>query len=374
MESIGRLAGGVAHDFNNLLMVMFNYLELAQRRLDADNPAKSHLTQVFKAAERAAGLTRQLLAFARKQVIHPRVLCPREVVANIEPMLRRMIGEDLTLRTVLDPQTGNVLADASQLEQVLMNLAVNARDAMPDGGQLTISTGTGAVREDEENKHPDARPGPYVFLAVTDTGCGIAPEHIPHIFEPFFTTKEIGKGSGLGLATIYGIVAQHDGWISITTKKERGTTFRICFPEFKAPPSVERPANSGHALPRGTETILVAEDDPTVRLVVGGILARCGYKVIEAVSGVEALDIWKSRGNEVDLLLTDMVMPDGVTGRELAEKLLADKPGLKVIYSSGYSPEVAGGELPLKEGINFLQKPYNPRQLAQIVRQCIDRS
>jgi PAS domain S-box-containing protein len=374
MEAIGTLAAGVAHDFNNILTVIEGHASLllvpGLDRADIEDSAN----QIIESADRAAGLTRQLLIFGRKQVAQPVSLDLNEVVSNLTKMLRRIVGEHISLESHLTPDLPLIHGDPGMMEQVLMNLAVNARDAMASGGKLTISTGSGVVSGAEERKHPDAVPGPYVYLSVEDSGSGISPDHLPHIFEPFFTTKEVGKGSGLGLATVYGIVTQHDGWISIATKPDRGTTFRICFPAVQSARSQMESGPDKSSMPGGSEAILVAEDDPTVRNIVSGILKRCGYNVIEAVSGVEALDLWDKHRESVSLLLTDMVMPDGVTGRELAERLLAQKPGLKVIYSSGYSPEIAGGEMSLQEGVNFLQKPYNPQKLAQIVRRQLDHA
>ena len=257
------------------------------------------------------------------------------------------------------------------IEQVLLNLVVNSRDAMPAGGQLTIATGMETLDERQARQNPDATPGPHVWLAVADTGCGIAPEQLPRIFEPFFTTKEVGKGTGLGLATVYGIVKQHRGWITISSGINKGTTFRIYFPAVKGPRAEDRTGPLALQLPRGTETLLVVEDDFPVRMLVSNLLQRCGYTVLQAESGVAALQVWNEHRNRIRLLFTDLIMPDGMTGRELAEKLQSEKPGLKVIYTSGYSTEVGKG-LQLIEGVNFLQKPYPSGKLVQAVRKSLD--
>jgi CheY-like chemotaxis protein len=287
-------------------------------------------------------------------------------------MLQRILGEDIALQAEYAPNLPPVRADVGMLEQVLLNLAVNSRDAMPRGGRLAISTRAQTFSNDDAAHNADMAPGLHVCLGVSDTGSGIAPEVLPRIFEPFFTTKEVGKGTGLGLATVHGIVKQHHGWIEVASEAGRGTAFQIYLP---AMTDGRRVAESAPAdtLPRGTETILVVEDESAVRLLVVHLLERCGYSVLQTESGVEALEIWKTHRDEVDLLLTDLVMPGGISGRELAARLLAEKPRLKVVYTSGYSADVAGKAVTLVEGSNFLQKPYQPFKLAQTVRACLDQ-
>ncbi|MGA2280637.1 MAG: response regulator [Verrucomicrobiota bacterium] len=373
MESIGQLAGGVAHDFNNILTVIQGNASLL---LDAKNLSEADVDlakQIIHAAERAAGLTRQLLVFSRKQVMQPAHLNLNEVVGNMTKMLQRILGEDIALQSDYTPILPLVFADAGMIEQVLLNLAVNARDAMPDGGRLTIATTSKSIGREYTQQNPAAIPGRCVCLSVSDTGCGIAPEQLSHIFEPFFTTKEIGKGTGLGLATVYGIVKQHRGWIEIKSQVGKGTTFRIYLPAAKDITAKQKTTVVAEELPHGDEVILVVEDEQPVRLLVGNLLQRCGYTVLLAVSGIAALDVWEKHKDGIQLLLTDMVLPDGMMGRELAEKLKGEKPQLKVIYTSGYSANVVGKGPSLVEGINFLQKPYHPHKLAQTVRDCLDR-
>ena len=372
MEAIGQLAGGVAHDFNNILTVIQGHasLLLNPQLKPSERADCSH--QIVRTAERAAGLIRQLLLFSRKQVMQPVNLNLNDVVGGMTKMLKRILGEDIALRSDLAPTLPPVFGDAGMLEQVLLNLAVNSRDAMPAGGRLTIATGMELLEERQAEQNPDALPGLHVWLAVTDTGCGIAPEILQHIFEPFFTTKDIGKGTGLGLATAYGIVRQHRGWIGVTSEINKGTTFRICLPASAGERAEDKGAPLQLQLPRGSETVLLVEDDVPVRLLVGNLLQRCGYTVLQAESGLAALDIWREHCKGIHLLLTDMVMPDGMTGRELAERLQAEKPELKVIFTSGYNADAGKGP-PLIEGVNFLQKPYPSGRLAQTVRNRLDR-
>jgi PAS domain S-box-containing protein len=373
MESIGQLAGGVAHDFNNILTVIQGNASLlidAKKLSEADVDLAK---QIVHAAERAAGLTRQLLVFSRKQVMQPAHLSLNEVVGNMTKMLQRILGEDIALRSDYTSNLPLILADAGMIEQVLLNLAVNARDAMPAGGRLMIATSSETIGEEYAQQNPAATPGRCVCLSVSDTGCGIAPEHRLHIFEPFFTTKEIGKGTGLGLATVYGIVKQHRGWIEIESQVGKGTTFHIYLPAARDITAKQKTTAVAEELPHGDEVILVVEDEQPVRLLVVNLLQRCGYTVLPAVSGIAALDVWEKHKDGIQLLLTDMVLPDGMMGRELAEKLKGEKPQLKVIYTSGYSADVVGKGPSLVEGVNFLQKPYHPHKLAQTVRDCLDR-
>lgn len=371
MESIGRLAGGVAHDFNNLLMAMANYLALAMCRLEPDHPARGHLSHTMQAADRAAGLTRQLLAFARKQIINPKVICPREVVANIEPMLRRMIGEDLTLRTVLQPDSGNVMADVSQLEQVLMNLAVNARDAMPRGGTLTIETTNSRLDEEYCRTRVGATPGEYVLISVTDSGAGMTPEMLGRLFEPFFTTKEPGKGTGLGLATCHGIVNQHGGHIAVYSEVGRGTSVKVFLPR-AGEPAHPGGTSAAAAAPRGgTETILLAEDSDMVRDLATTALREAGYTVIAGADGRRALEAARAFPGRIDLVVTDVVMPE-MSGVVLAQEIEKDRPGMRVIYMSGYTEETISGHGVPSGGTHFIAKPFMTDVLLGKVREVLD--
>ncbi|HTQ50150.1 MAG TPA: PAS domain S-box protein, partial [Candidatus Acidoferrales bacterium] len=372
MEAFGQLAGGVAHDFNNLLTVIQGSGSLLLNpQLNPEEKAGCS-RQIVQAAERAASLTRQLLMFSRKHVLQVDTINLNEVVGNMTKMLQRILGEDIVLHAEYDPKIAAVSADAGMLEQVLLNLAVNSRDAMPKGGRLLIATS----RENLGAGHPqmpvDMAPGTYVCLKVTDTGCGIAPEVLPHIFEPFFTTKETGKGTGLGLATVYGIIQQHHGWVTVSSEPGRGATFYVYLPAAAgAPAQVE--AASPPKLPRGTETILLTEDEPAVRALASNILRRCGYTILPAESGVAALEIWHEYRDKIQLLLTDIIMPDGITGYDLAEQLKLERPQLKVIYTSGYTGDILSRYPTLIRDYCFLQKPYQPYRLAQTVRDCLDQ-
>jgi PAS domain S-box-containing protein len=373
MEALGQLSGGVAHDFNNLLTVIQVNAALIARG-QVSKAVKEHAGDIIAASDRAAALTRQLLMVSRKQVMQQRVIDVNDVVRNMMRMLQRALGEDITLRADCSTQLPLVKADVGMLEQVLLNLAVNARDAMPTGGQLTIATGERRIRDAHPQPGFEVTPGPHVFVAVSDTGAGIAKELLPHIFEPFFTTKDVGKGTGLGLATVYGIIRQHQGWIDVASEAGRGTTFCFYLPVTNAR-LLEEDARiaSSSDLPQGHETLLVVEDEDALRQLVVGVLERCGYTVIAARSGVHALELWPQVAGRVQLLLTDLVMPGGVTGRELAERLHQEVPSLRVVYTSGYTAAQSGTGEPLVEGVNFLQKPYQPDTLARIVRAALDR-
>jgi PAS domain S-box-containing protein len=374
MEAIGQLSGGVAHDFNNLLTVIQVNAALIMREQTSTRSAREHASDIIEASDRAAALTRQLLMVSRKQVMQQSVVDVNDIVRNMTRMLHRALGEDIALVAHCSTQLPFVKADVGMLEQVLLNLAVNARDAMPGGGQLTIATGEKLVGDAQSSRGFDVKPGPHVFVSVSDSGTGIAAEALPHIFEPFFTTKDVGKGSGLGLATVYAIIRQHHGWIDVASQPGRGTTF--CF---YLPVTTERRRDDERRfaddadLPRGTETILVVEDEDALRNLVVGLLERCGYTVIPASSGAHALELWPSIRDRVTLVLTDLVMPGGVTGRDLAGRLRAERPALCVLYTSGYAATQAGDGEPLVEGQNFLQKPYQPDRLARIVRDVLDR-
>jgi CheY-like chemotaxis protein len=328
--------------------------------------------QIAVASERAANLTRQLLTFSRRQILQPKNLDLNEVVNNMTKMLRRLLGEDITLQVNYARNLPLVHADSGMMEQIVMNLAVNARDAMPKGGRLFISTCTVDIDSALAAQTPGAAPGQYVCICVKDTGKGIPPEILPHIFEPFFTTKDVGKGTGLGLATVYGIVQQHHGVIKVSSKVGSETLFQVLLPALTEQAA---PADSEDAEPEvrsGSETVLVVEDEAPLRALVRNVLKRYGYEVLEASSGVDALPVWLEHRDRISLLLTDIVMPHGVSGRDLAERLRKDKPDLKVIYSSGYSQAIGESDLVLREGLNFLQKPYHPRVLAKAVRDCLD--
>ena len=372
LEAIGQLAGGVAHDFNNLLTVINGNaaLLIGQGRLDAEGVGLAR--QVIEAAERAASLTRQLLMFSRKQPLRLTDLDLNEITQKMTRMLHRILGEDISLRTSCESGLPPIHGDVGMVEQTLLNLAVNARDAMPTGGTITITTALRRFAAADLREHPDSVAGTFVCLSVADTGTGIAAANLPHIFEPFFTTKDVNKGTGLGLAMVYGVVKQHHGWIEVATAAGKGTTFRIYLPALPARETSKPQREPSLQLPPGKETVLVVEDEPALRSLVQNVLARCGYTVLMAGSGNEAIGIWDPNRDRVDLLLTDIIMPDGLTGRQLAEKFLAEKPGLKVIYTSGYSPETAGLQSGELEGRLFLPKPYSPSQLAQCVREALD--
>jgi PAS domain S-box-containing protein len=372
MEGIGQLAGGVAHDFNNILAVMMMQAELAGMVKNTPEEVREGLREIRVAAEHAANLTRQLLLFSRRQVIQPRQLDLNEVVTSLAKMLQHIIREDVRLQLHLHSAPLLTYADAGMLDQLLMNLAVNARDAMPKGGRLIIETAERVIDAEQAGLNPDASPGRYAWLSVSDTGCGIPPKVLPHIFEPFFTTKEAGKGTGLGLATVFGIVKQHRGWLKVYSEAGKGTTFQIFLPASDA--SAEALAKEAvKPKPRGgSETILLVEDETSLRTLTRTVLERQGYHVLEANNGVEAQQVWTEQQSGIALLLTDLVMPAGVDGRELAARLQIQRPGLKVIFTSGYSADIAGRELTLKAGQNFIQKPCPPDQLLEAVRNCLD--
>ena len=372
MEAIGQLAGGIAHDFNNILTVIHGHASLLIAGGSLTGVSARSAQQIGQAAERAAGLTRQLLTFSRRQVMQPRRLDMNEVVRNISKMLERLLGEDITLQLEYFPQPALVQADAGMMEQVLLNLAVNSRDAMPKGGKLGIKIAMAEVSPADLAQHPEAQPGRFVCVSAIDTGCGIVPENLRRIFEPFFTTKEVGKGTGLGLATAYGIVKQHQGWIDVESELGEGTTFRVFLPVTSEPAPADNDQPGQQTIRGGTETILVVEDEAPVRELVCNLLASHGYTILQAESGQKALLVWKDNKDRVDLLLTDLVMPERLNGRELAEKLWAERPKLKVIFTSGYSADVVGKDFLLRTGLSYLQKPYAPQNLTLMVRNCLD--
>jgi two-component system cell cycle sensor histidine kinase/response regulator CckA len=371
MEAIGQLAGGVAHDFNNILTVIHGHASLLVSS-ELEESAVRSAQQITQAAERAAALTRQLLTFSRRQLIQPRKLDMNKIVNNMTDLLGRLLGEDVALQLDYCLSPAMVEADVGMMEQVLLNLAVNARDAMPKGGQLTVSIAIVDLDEAHVQHHPEARVGRFVCVSNADAGCGIPPENLQRIFEPFFTTKEVGKGTGLGLATVYGIVKQHQGWVEVESTVGKGTTFRIYIPYVGlAQADAERPTTQV-TVRGGSETILLVEDEKPVRELVSRVLQKYGYRIVQAGSGAEAIEVWNRHKDEISLLFTDLVMPDNMNGRELAEKLRAQHPGLKVIFTSGYSADIVGKDFKLEPELNFLQKPYHPQTLALTVRRCLD--
>jgi two-component system cell cycle sensor histidine kinase/response regulator CckA len=373
MESVGQLAGGIAHDFSNMLTVINGYSMLLLDRPELPPALAESLKHIYVAGGRAANLTRQLLIFSRKSYAHRQSIDLNEAVETLAAMLRRMIGEHIRLELDLAHPLPRVLADTSMLEQVLMNLAVNARDAMPKGGGLVIATGSGETTAEDGRRHPDAKPGPHVWLGVRDTGCGIPAEILPRIFEPFFTTKEEGKGTGLGLATVFGIARQHEGWVDVESEVGAGTLFRVFLPIAPLQSEEVRTAADNLLVQGGKEVILLVEDEEAVRAYARTVLEMNGYKVLEAASGVDALEVWKRHRDRIALLVTDLVMPDEMTGLELAQRLVVEKPGLKVLFSSGYNPEMAAAALQTEAGYSFLHKPYQPKTLARMVREMLDK-
>ncbi len=373
MEAVGQLAAGVAHDFNNILAVIQLQASFLKTERDLAPQQLESASEIENAAKRAANLTRQLLLFSRRQTMQPRDLDLNQSINDMTKMLRRTIGDDIQVQFKFAMEPLLIHADAGMLDQVLMNLAVNAHDAMPQGGQLVIETSAVEFDESVRAQSPLARPGSFVCLSVSDTGCGIPPENLPRIFEPFFTTTDISKGTGLGLATVFGIVEQHQGWVSVCSEVGRGTTFRIYLPRLAAQSGQESGQPELATVRGGKETILIVEDEGTLRSSMRKALSQLGYRVLESVSGVEAQKVWEQHRNKIVLLVTDLVMPGGMTGRDLAERFLKENSKLKVIYTSGYSVEVASKDFPLEEGVNFLAKPFGAHKLAQTVRDRLDR-
>jgi len=374
MEGIGQLAGGVAHDFNNILAVIQMQSELLKGSAGASAEQSEFADEIGITVQRAAALTRQLLLFSRREVFQPSDLDLNASVTNTAKMLTRIVGESNRMQLKLASQPMFIHADAGMMDQVLMNLVVNARDAMPNGGQLIIETAGVEFDEFAASQSAQAQVGSFVRLSVSDSGCGIPPEVLPKIFEPFFTTKDVGKGTGLGLATVFGIVQQHQGWVNVYSEVGHGTTFQIYLPRL-ARNMGQKSSQPGLAnMPGGNETILLAEDDPSLRVSVRQTLSRLGYRILEVPTGIKAMEVWRENRDEIRLLLTDMVMPDGMTGKDLAQRILQEEPQMKVIYMSGYSAEVIGRDFPLKEGVNFLIKPFQAAKLAQTIRNCLDGS
>jgi two-component system, cell cycle sensor histidine kinase and response regulator CckA len=360
----------VAHDFNNLLTSILGHTELMLDELPGDHALRADLGEIRHAAERAADLTSQLLAFSRKQVIEPRILDLNETIGRIAGMLRRLIGEHIELVTALEPTLGRVLADSGQLEQVLVNLVVNARDAMPEGGRLRIETANVVLDAAFAREHEGAHPGPYVMLAVIDEGAGIDPEIQPHIFEPFFTTKDKAKGTGLGLATVYGIVKQSGGYVTVESAQERGTTMRVHLP-LAVVTSLPAAAAQEERATKGSETILLVEDEDSVRGLARRILARAGYTVLTARDADEATRVSAQYEDPIELLLTDVIMA-GLSGPRLAEALIRLRPELGVLFMSGYNEDTIIRQGVLRQGVAYLQKPFTPSGLTRRVREALD--
>jgi PAS domain S-box-containing protein len=370
MEAIGQLAGGIAHDFNNLLTVIHGNVQLVltdESQLKEEN--RQCLKQVADATERAADLTRQLLAFGRKQVVQFQPLNLNHVISNFTKMLKRVIGEHIALQCCCAEDLPAVNADVGMIEQVLLNLIVNARDAMPQGGSIVIITEAVSIDASHAETQPEAQTGEFVCIAVGDTGTGIYPEYLPRIFEPFFTTKEAGKGTGFGLATVYGIVKQHRGWIEVSSELGKGTTFKIFLPATASVAAIKSTPQTKAIPAGGREKILLVEDDADVRMVTRGVLEGSGYQIWEAANGLEALNVWKTNASQIDLLLTDVIMPGGLNGWELADRLSGERPGLKVILMSGYNADLPGKIQPHS---HILPKPFSLESLTETVRICLD--
>jgi two-component system, cell cycle sensor histidine kinase and response regulator CckA len=373
MEAFGQLAGGIAHDFNNVLTAIKGNVSLLQTKRLSGSERKTITNEISEAADRATSLTRHLLTFSRRRLTQTEPLDLNEVVASVVQMLRRLIGEHIVLKTQYPQEAVPLDADASMLEQALVNLAVNARDAMLDGGRLTIETSKVQIDKPEASLSGHGLPGQYARLSVSDTGTGIAAEHLPHLFEPFFTTKEPGKGTGLGLATVLNIVEQHRGWIEVDSHLGLGSTFHLYLPTStkNKVTSSARPVE-GLSIPRGTETILLVEDEEAVRRSIGNMLTHYGYHIHAAMSAAAALEIWRQHRESIRLIVTDIVMPGSVNGRALFDKMRSEKPSLRVIFCSGYTDDILGNDASLRKTQNFIEKPFAPEKLLQKMRACLD--
>jgi len=371
MEAVGRLSGGIAHDFNNLLGVIIGYSQVLKRRLDPKNPLLEHVEEIEKAGQRATALTRQLLAFSRQQILTPSILQLNDLVLDMAKMLSRLLGEDIDVSTSLCPDLGMVKADRGQIEQVIMNLAVNARDAMPKGGKLRIETANVELDQAYVWQHPGAKPGHYVKLAVIDTGTGIDKENLAHIFEPFFTTKGVGKGTGLGLATVYGVVKQSGGYIWVDSEPGEGASLQVFLPQVSEPASATAASAPVAEARGGSETILLVEDSEPLRKLTRAFLETHGFKVLVAEDGEEALQVEARHAGKINLLLTDIVMP-GINGRVLAERLLLKQPGTRVLYISGYTDNFIAVQGALEHGMVLLNKPFTEEALIRKVREVLD--
>ena len=371
MEAVGKLAGGIAHDFNNLLTIILGYSDIAIRKFSASDPMQNIINEIKKAGERASALTKQLLAYSRKQVLQPQVFDLNDLIANLNAMLRRLIGEDIEFVTAASSTLGMIKADPSQVEQIIMNLVINSRDAMPGGGKLTIKTRMENFLEPRLFPQFDIEPGPYVVLSISDNGCGMDSDTVKQIFDPFFTTKDIGKGTGLGLSMVYGIVKQSGGYIYVYSELGHGTTFNIYFPrieEGEAKSAVEKPDTQLHT---GYETILLVEDEESVREMITHILRDSGYTVFETSCGTEAYSLFETNKEKISLLITDVILPK-INGREIAGYLTSIKPALKVLYISGYTDDAVVHHGVLEEQIAFLQKPFSPHFILMKVREMLD--
>ena len=371
LEAIGQLAGGVAHDFNNLLTAIMGYGQLLTKRLDTHGPARRDVDEILRAADRAASLTRQLLAFSRQQVLEPRVLDLNAAVSDVDKMLRRLVGEDVDLVTAPAADLGRVKVDPGQIEQVLMNLVVNARDAMPQGGKLTIETANVELDASHVQARHEMKPGEYVMLAVSDTGCGMTHEVASRVFEPFFTTKELGKGTGLGLSTVHGIVKQSGGHIELYSEPGQGTTFKVYLPRVQESAEALPASHGPISQCEGTETLLLVEDEDTIRRAMRESLELMGYLVLEAKDGSHAITHCERRGQPIDLLVTDVVMPL-MSGPELVQRVMLVRPGLRVLFVSGYADHALVHRGLRTAGSAFLQKPFTPERLARKVRELLD--
>jgi len=370
MEAVGRLAGGVAHDFNNMLTAIRSYADLLLADMPPGSPLCADVLEISKAADRASALTRQLLAFSRQQVLRPRLVDLNATVDGMQKMLKRLNTANIQLTCRLAPRLWTVAADPGELERVIMNLMLNARDAMPDGGRLSIETSNIDIDEDYANKHANTVPGPYVMLAVTDTGIGMSREVRERLFEPFFTTKEKGKGTGLGLSSVYGIVKQSGGFVWVYSEPGRGTTFKVYLPRAdEAQPRFTPTPRRNRRV--GAETILLVEDDDEVRHVATRILSRNGYRVLEAANGADALKISESETEPVDLIITDLMMPE-MGGSELAEKIRETQPDARILFTSGYTEDAVVRQTFLRQGEAFIEKPFTPASLAQKARELLD--
>ena len=372
MEAIGHLAAGVAHDFRNILTVIQGHAYLRLNTPGLDAKTTDSFKQITLAVDRASNLTQQLLAFSRKQIMRMEVVNVNRLLRHLSDMLARLIGEHITLQYEFAESLPCTEADVCSIEQVLLNLAVNARDAMPQGGHLTVSTALAHVAADA-NSHPEATAGDFLCISVADTGCGMDEQTKSRLFEPFFTTKEVGKGTGMGLATAYGLIKQHNGWIEVESKVGTGSTFKIFLPATTKKSEPEQKSGPSPQSLGGKETILVVEDEEPVRQFLSDLLAECGYKVRQASNGVEALRVWREHKKEIDLLLTDVVMPEKISGIELADKLWKDNQHLKVIFTSGYSRELLDEHFRSRSDLNFLPKPYQPAKLTELIRVCLDK-
>ncbi len=370
MESIGRLAGGIAHDFNNILTTILGYSELVLMEMADNAPFREEIEIIRSAGEKAAGLTRQLLAFSRKQVMDKRPVAINKIIQDISKLLSKLIGEDIIITTIIEAARSVVVADQGQIEQVLMNLVVNARDAMPCGGRLIIETQNVIFDQAYAKEHPEVKAGDYIMMAVTDFGEGMNSDVIEYIFDPFFTTKEQGKGTGLGLSTVYGIIKQHNGHIYAYSEIGKGTTFKIYFPA-SSQIVVEPAAEKGAGLSVGTETILIVDDEPSIRSLIIDTLEPFGYTCLEASCGADALQLIQTRPENIDLLLTDVIMP-GMNGKELSNKVSKDNPAIKTVFISGYTENSIAHHGILDPGINYIQKPLTPTILIKKLRQVLD--